>query len=380
LQPTRSDLGEQNLIVPGWKVGDIVRINFATSSATTLGTQWEPMPAYRMNGQDGPRFLGKEKPDEGKNYIVARVSDGEEWSEYLGERRFDLQGQSLKVEVPGKPQIYDFGKEGKEKIANCDVLGRGVASKSQLTGGNFSPEEMTASSPIAAELSGEKFGSDPGVQGAGYVADGRGAACDYVDMKELDTRLSYLMRIQGENIEGRSLKFFLYNTGSKRNDVEYLLGKGNYDQAFGLLPWSWDGFYSLNIETRSFGQKAENIVGPVEVRWFPLEQIAGATLITNHKFSNSQIENGLRITEVKKTGTWLYRVKVEGSGLLKLSQGYDEGWIAPPIKHVKVDGWANGWIVNGSGEVTIFYWPQLLEYLGFGFLGMTIIVLARMRK
>jgi hypothetical protein len=86
--------------------------------------------------------------------------------------------------------------------------------------------------------------------------------------------------------------------------------------------------------------------------------------------------------EVKKTGTWLYRVKVEGSGLLKLSQGYDEGWIAPPIKHVKVDGWANGWMINGQvgsekGEVTIFYWPQLLEYLGFGLLGVTVWVLIK---
>ena len=63
-------------------------------------------------------------------------------------------------------------------------------------------------------------------------------------------------------------------------------------------------------------------------------------------------------------------------GLLKLSQGYDEGWISigvakvpnlaynrakfGTLEHVKVDGLANGWIVEGSGEITIFYWPQLL--------------------
>jgi hypothetical protein len=109
--------------------------------------------------------------------------------------------------------------------------------------------------------------------------DERGAACDYIVMGELDTRLSYLMRLQGENIEGRSFKYFLYNTGSKRNDIEYLLGKDRFDQTFSLLPWAWDGTYTLNIETSSFGQRVENVIHPVEVRWLPLEQIARAKLI-----------------------------------------------------------------------------------------------------
>ena len=151
-----------------------------------------------------------------------------------------------------EPQIYDFGEDGQGTSGNCDVLKRGSATKSQIT-----------NSPIL------KLGQ------AQYVADQRGAACDYVVMGELDTRLSYLMRIQGENKEGRSLKFFLYNTGSKRNDIEYLLGKNRFDQTFGLLPWAWDGTYTLNIETRSFGQRAENVVKPVEVRWFPWSRSRG---------------------------------------------------------------------------------------------------------
>jgi hypothetical protein len=359
------------LVISGWKVGEIVRINFENN---------EPLPAYSINGQDGPKFLGKEKPEEGKSYIVARVSEGDEWKEYLEERQFVLHGPTLQVEVSGESTVYDFWTEGKEKIENCDVLKRGSAGK-------ITPSR---SDLVGFEKDLQPTRSDLRLQGTKYVTDERGAACDYVSMKELDTRLSYLMRVQGENKEGRSLKFFLYNTGSKRNDIEYLLGKNRFDQNFGILPWSWDGFYSLNIETRSFGHRAENVASPVEVRWFPIEQIAGARIISTHGETppasgvptrdslgspveeSPQVQSSLRVTEVKNAGTWLYRVKVEGSGLLKLSQGYDEGWIAPPIKHVKVDGWANGWIVQGSGEITIFYWPQLLEYLGFGLLGMTI--------
>jgi len=335
----------RELVVPGWKVGEIVRIEFK---------EGEPLPAYYVSGQAGPIFLGKERPEEGKNIVYARISEGKEWSEYLEERKFVLRGETLKVEVPSEPQIYDFGKEGQGTIGNCDVLKRGIAGK----------------------------------QGTSYIADERGAVCDYIVMPQLDTRLSYLMRIQGQNIEGRSLKFFLYNTGSKRNDIEWLMRKDKFDQTFGLLPWSWDGYYTLNIETRSFGQRAENIINPVEVRWFPLEQIAGAKVVPIRSDLPAvesagwalPLRSDLVISEVKKTGTWLYRVRVEGNGLLKLSQGYDEGWVSIGLEHVKVDGWANGWIINQSGEVTIFYWPQLLEYFGFGLLGITVVIVIGKRK
>lgn len=325
------------ILIPGWKVGDIVRIQYKDGV---------PIPAYYVSGQEGPKFLGKEKPEEGKDIIYAKVSEGKEWSEYLKDQRFELQDSNLKIEVPTLPRIYDFGTLGQGKLGNCDVLKRGVA---------------------------EKLGTI-------YIADSRGAACDYIEMTEIDPRMSYLMRFQGNNIEGRSLKYFLYNTGSMRNDMEYLLGKNKYDQTFSLLSWQRDGYYTLNIETRSFGQRAENLVQPIEVRWFPLTQIAGAKIILNQKLSNSPVGNELQIKSVKKNGTWLYTVKVEGSGLLKLSQGYDDGWVSPGLTHVKVDGWANGWIIPESGEATIFYWPQLLEYLGFVILGTTIVIVIFRKK
>lgn len=341
------------LLVPGWKAGEIVRVEFRDGKA---------VPAYRINGQDGPRFLGKERPRVGENYMVARVSKGEEWREYLEERKYPLQGETLKVEVVGEPTVYDFGKDGQETVGNCDVLKRGIAAKSQLTRSDLQ-QHVTA-----------------------YTADGRGAACDYVVMTELDTRLPYFMRVQGENKEGRSLKFFLYNTGSKRNDLEWLMSEGVFDQTFALLPWSWDGYYTLNIETRSFGQRAENTIGPVEARWFPLEQIAGAKIIPSRSDlvgSENDLHptrSDLRVINVKKMGTWLYRVEVEGQGLLRLSQGYDNGWISIGLPHVKVDGWANGWMVPESGTVTIFYWPQLLEYLGFVMIGGLVIWVWRVKK
>ncbi len=368
------NFSNSQMIVPGWEVGEIVRLDFATSSATTLGTRWDSLPAYYVNGYPGPRFLGKERPMDGKSYFYARVSEGEEWREYRSEQKFEIRNVKLEIEVRGEPFVYDFAKQGQGSIGNCDVLKRGVAEK--IINPKFSNPQIRE-------------------QGTGYVADERGAVCDYVVMEEVFVRVPYLMRVRGENAEGRSVKFFLWNTGSKRNDIEYLLGKEKFDQTFALLPWDWDGYYTLNIETRSFGQRAENRIEPVVGMYVPLEKIARAKLVGAQN-GEYIVTNNADITYVKKTGTWLYGLGVKGDGLIRLSQGYDEGWVAfalpannyqlpitnlQKLTHVKVDGWANGFVINNEPGATsnanqivvIFYWPQLLQYLGLVMLGITVL-------
>jgi hypothetical protein len=326
-------VADAELIVPAYTVGELARIEYQNNI---------PLPAYKINGQDGPKFLGKEKPADGKNYLVAKIGTDAAWSEYLQEHRFRIAKNTITIEVGGTPELYDFTKLDESEVKNCDVLHRGSVSKQSTT----------------------------------FVADGRGALCDYLVMSELDTRLPYLMRLRGDNQEGRSVKFFLFNSASKRNDIEYLLGKGKFDQSFSLLPWSWDGAYTLNIDVRSFGQKTTNILEPVEARYLPLDKIIGAKVV----MQSDPLANRLTIKNVKKFGTWLYIVETENGGLLRLSQGYDEGWISPWVEHIKVDGWANGWMVPGSVTIAIFYWPQLLEYLGFVILGAMVIALLAKRR
>ena len=66
------------------------------------------------------------------------------------------------------------------------------------------------------------------------------------------------------------------------------------------------------------------------------------------------------------------------SSYLVLPQSFDKGWLAfyfqglKPVfltHHVLVDNWANGWdISNINQTVYLLFWPQLLEFLGFGLL------------
>jgi len=64
-----------------------------------------------------------------------------------------------------------------------------------------------------------------------------------------------------------------------------------------------------------------------------------------------------------------------------VDQAFENGWVAwcgfkpCQAEHVLVNNWANGWVFNHDGAISsssqnvlIFFWPQILEYLGFGFL------------
>jgi hypothetical protein len=201
-------------------------------------------------------------------------------------------------------------------------------------------------------------------------------------------------------------------------DKEELLQMGEFDQKYLILTTGKGNElgYTLNLETRSFGKIAsENTVSVIE--FYPLDtdypptfkdtvlQVFDPEAQTRRgEYSNMQGQsllasekNNLEIKSVKKQGNWLYRVEATGAGLLELGQGYGEGWKAfavssyqlpvvnytvelPNLKqelqHVKVNSWANGWMVdtqNCSNEnslktdnckLIIVFWPQLLEWGG----------------
>jgi hypothetical protein len=195
-------------------------------------------------------------------------------------------------------------------------------------------------------------------------------------------------------------------------DLEELLPKGKFDSFFVILP-TLTAYplqhtpslgYSLNLETRSFGRIAsENIVEaiefiPLDIEWLTTIQTKNEELVV--------IENALQIESVKKIGTGYYLIETKEDGLLELGQGFDKGWIAFPMRkyqilntkyqiqlpelrsqlvHVKVNSWANGWIVKQTNQVTlpvqagnqliILFWPQLLEWGGMVLGCLTLIIL-----
>lgn len=245
--------------------------------------------------------------------------------------------------------------QGYQNVKNCDLKNQGSVVKKKLDGGNY------------------------------YAAYDGGTSCDYFYFPTLDYSQAYLMRVKGKNISGRSLKFYLYNVGSKSVDRVELLPVGKFDKSFTILPTisspSAGLGYTLNVETRSFGKiKSENLITAIE--FYPVASQALA--------EPAPIANNLSILNVRKYGTGAYKVDVRGSGLIQLGQGYEGGWVAfeakdfpftifhlPFLEHIKVNSWSNGWLVpEGVSRVYIFYWPQLLEWGGMALgLVLTLVII-----
>jgi len=242
--------------------------------------------------------------------------------------------------------------------------------------------------------------------GVWYKALGSGVSCDFFDYSNLSYDQGYALRIKGKNLKGRSLKIYLYNKKTTRMDLEELLPNGEFDEYFVVLPTTKenekeDKGYTLNLETRSFGKVAsENMIELIE--FVPVDINFLTSLVTEPE-SVEIITNNLNVTNTYKFGTSNYLVDYENQGLLVLGQGYDEGWNAfmlsgnhdtmiakylpfiysKPLEHVKVNSWANGWIIpEGKGSVTIVFWPQYLEWGGMilGFSALFIVTIFSLKK
>lgn len=258
----------------------------------------------------------------------------------------DLQKDEFELNFPLVGQEIDFVRQGRAEPKNCDLFERGEVDK-----------EIVDSQVL-------------------YSASSWGASCDYVNT-EISTKWEYLLQLTGRNLSGRSEKAYLYNPALKINELEVLVGKDIFSEIYALGGWKnyEENSYVLNIETRSFGpNKSENILGSAQFYNLPISWLAAWQLIPDSKTKH---QNYLTVESVSKYGTFLYKVQTRGEGVLALSQGRNKGWMTyPKLEHYEFNSWANAWEVpQGEYTIYVFYWPQLLQFIGFGVLLLTIIAI-----
>lgn len=323
---------------------------------------------------------------------------------------FENETAKSKIVFPVEGAIKEdlLNNRGFETSYNCDLKKIGSVSKEKLN------------------------------EGVLYKADNGGVSCDFLDYPDLLYNKAYVLRVAGVNEDGRSLKIYLYNQTSKKMDLEELLPVGKFDEMYFIYPKSVEGAgYSLNFETRSYGKiSSANLVSKVEI--YEVDYNFLANVYTKNP-NPETFKNDLKINNVRKYGTDIYKIDVHlpalatpealqagGGGLIQLGQGYDQGWKAFPttnlqfsilnfqsiinvpifnseLKHEKVNGWANGWFLEGtrqqalgnssessssayslvpSASVFIVFWPQLLEWGGalLGIISFIFIVSSRGKK
>jgi hypothetical protein len=256
----------------------------------------------------------------------------------------------VQLPIDGKTSETFASDRGFNEAFNCDLMKKGGVFRKQL------------------EI------------GRSYKATGGGVSCDYFSYTNLTYDKAYVLRVKGNNLDGRSLKIYLYNWETKRVELEELMPTDKFDEYFVIYPKdSKEGGYTLNIETRSFGRiSSENEINLIEIVPFDINLVSN--LYIDPRVNISKTGN-LEIKDIKKYGTSIYKVLVKGEGLLVLNQSFEKGWISyPKLEHVKVNSWANGFVINNnsinqvkSGEIIIYFWPQLLEWGGILVLLLTSI-------
>lgn len=213
----------------------------------------------------------------------------------------------------------------------------------------------------------------------------------------LPQKLSYLIKVKSRNITGKGLSFWVENTTNKKSDIESYLPQSkkistNY---FILPPMKNDGIgYTLHFDNVSIGN-FETVNDLLEIEILPIP----FNLLANLRFKPKDFNQvGVDYETnyiVNHPFPFLYKVKLtkaDRQRSLILSQSFHQGWImfdssqVPYIKidkHFMINNWANGWTIDKNiSEVTILFWPQLLEFLGFIIMALAVgmLVLVKIRS
>jgi len=257
-------------------------------------------------------------------------------------------------------------------------------------------------SPVAVCGTGEQIGGREAVgKNLTYISKSR-SLCDHFSFPELTHNKSYLVEITSKNIEGFPLQICVSNDLTQHCDLfVHLHTKSDFKTERLLLPplFDYGKGYTVNINNFTIkDRQSTNELSEVKVYEVDYGVLSRSSFLSSLDLSERVWRENIF---PKKWGTWFYEVGIRDQGLdykgagkndsltLVLSQAHHSGWKAfyldgfRPIflNHVLVNNWANGWQLSGNGRtIYIIFWPQLLEFLGFGILGATLLWLVFWKK
>jgi hypothetical protein len=254
------------------------------------------------------------------------------------------------------------GGVGYDPVSSIDI--KGYLSFPKLDYLTIEPREIEGNRRVC------KIGQD--LEESNFVDSGKGlvfnstksSLCDSYDFPLAYHKDGYILEVTSEYIEGVPLRICLTNENSKRCDIEVSLpsttSEGTY---YFMVPPMGEGVgYTVNVSNYVFG----DTMSKNELKYLSLIPI-----------SYDLIKN-IEVSEPKKVVGNLY----------VLNEAFDPGWLALcgvwkcNADHVKVNNWANGWVFenNTPGTVRVVFWPQILEYIGFGLFGISLFISFRYKE
>lgn len=238
--------------------------------------------------------------------------------------------------------------------------------------------------------------------------------CLDFDMLNLSQKLSYLLLVTSKHTEGKSLYITVNNKTSGREELATYLPKDkNLTTSYFVLPsrQQYGIGYSVHVDNISLDKSATiNELGEIKVYPIPYEFLVGLKYVKNAEKSgdNGVDINALSNLKVNRINPSSYALTFDVSkqtNYVVFAQSYNTGWKAYivdgwlsttfPIlfgkelkEHMLINNWANGWKVDSElfaqdGQqvtIAIFFWPQLLQYLGFVLLPLPFIYIFWFKK
>lgn len=190
----------------------------------------------------------------------------------------------------------------------------------------------------------------------------------------LSHEYGYLVSVKASNRGGRSFFMYIEDQTKQQSYIEDRLNTDDARNTYYLLPprYAFGKGYSFVFTTNSYlGSPSTNTLSELKVYLIPYGVLKELRLVNGSPSTNSPEITSLPYS---KFGYHHYTISdIQNSSMIALSQAFDPGWRAYDAggnelpKHVRINTWANGWDTQGvTGEVTLIYWPQYLEYLGLG--------------
>jgi len=205
--------------------------------------------------------------------------------------------------------------------------------------------------------------------------------CYTIVLDQLLHRKGYLIEIESKHIKGKDLQLAVINHQSQKTDIELTLNhQNNFQTEYVIIPpMQYYGLgYSLAFNNISIGDSESiNELKSVKVYTYPYQTL----LNTKIDYQADIIDrNQLLIYYQSFDPDWNAYIVNKGNVINKYLPFLFGNKLT---KHILINNWANGWIISPSqlnqsesvktGQITIIFWPQYLEYLGFGSMLVTFL-------
>ena len=316
------------------------------------------------------------------NNTVPQTNTVVKWSGLDGNRTRGIKFDKL---IPDQPEptpdlVYPF---------------RSLFTKRSVSEREFDPNQLLSLAVPVYDSTAFSDLSASAVKECGLLKNGKATAlnannflrfvslnqrgCLSFGIPDLSHRDGYLVAVESRHVEGRPLLFSLINETARHVELEtYLSNTPDWDTSYFILPpLAPDGLgYNVYLSNDSIGRfQTVNDIRRIRIYQIPYD------VLVHTKTGDLQPQGPALNVEVSHPNPAYYKISGVSRGTLILSQSYDPGWIAIQnnkiLSHVLVNNWANGWTINPGANDTIyiFFWPQLLEFLGFALLPLPFLFL-----